>query len=100
VKIGWIELESNHSISVRDEGRRLMVKQAHKVDAIERDKRKIAPAGLARFIGASGPLGGRGLGKGCMGAGSKQALPFASLPRFGSSPRKAWKALLDGGTHF
>ena len=29
MKSGWIELESNHSISLSDEGRRLMVKQAN-----------------------------------------------------------------------
>jgi len=29
VKSGWIELEGNHSISLTDEGRRLMAKHAH-----------------------------------------------------------------------
>ena len=29
VKSGWIELEGNHSISLTDEGRRLMLKHAH-----------------------------------------------------------------------
>ena len=28
-KSGWIELKGNHSISLTDEGRRLIVKQAH-----------------------------------------------------------------------
>ena len=29
VKSGWIKLEGNHSISLTDEGRRLIVKHAH-----------------------------------------------------------------------
>ena len=53
-----------------------------------------------RFICVFGTLGGRGLGKDGMGAGSKQVLPFASFPSFGASPKKACKASFDGGTHF
>jgi hypothetical protein len=29
VKSGWIELEGDHSISLTDEGKRLVIKQAH-----------------------------------------------------------------------